>query len=88
MFTLPAPTAISDMHPDLQYCTKGYKIYKSGSNREDITVETFSGGNMPAIYPVTRNNPEIIFIWARLSHRMMQEHFGLILCEAQTQQLL
>ena len=56
MFTLPAPTAISDMHPDLQYCTKGYKIYKSGSNREDITVETFSGGNMPAIYPVTRNN--------------------------------
>lgn len=53
IFTLPAPTAISDMHPDLQYCTKGYKIYKSGSN---VVAETFSGGNAPTIYPVTRNS--------------------------------
>lgn len=26
IFALPAPTEIGDMHPDLQYCTKGYKI--------------------------------------------------------------
>jgi len=51
IFTLPAPTTISDMHPDLQYCTKGYKIYKSGSN---VVAETFSGGNSPTIYPVSR----------------------------------
>ncbi len=52
IFTLPAPVTISDMHPDLQYCTKGWKIYKSGS---DVVVETFSGGNSPTIYPVSRN---------------------------------
>ena len=52
IFTLPAPTEIGDMHPDLQYCTKGWKIYKSGSN---VVTETFSGGNSPTIYPVSRN---------------------------------
>ncbi len=56
IFTLPAPATIDDMHPDLQYCTKGYKIYKSGTTSSAVTIETFSGGNMPAIYPVTRNN--------------------------------
>lgn len=56
IFTLPAPATIDDMHPDLQYCTKGYKIYKSGATSSAVTLETFSGGNMPAIYPVTRNN--------------------------------
>ncbi|MBO5271379.1 MAG: hypothetical protein J6B30_00965 [Muribaculaceae bacterium] len=52
IFTLPAPTATSDMHPESpadQQCTKGYKIYKSGSN---VVAETFSGGSALEHYPV------------------------------------
>lgn len=54
IFTLPAPTATSDMHPESpanQQCTKGYKIYKSGSN---VVAETFSGGSALEHYPVKR----------------------------------
>lgn len=55
MFTLPAPTQVGDMHPESpanQQCTKGYKIYKSGSN---VVAEYFSGGSALEHYPVKRN---------------------------------
>ena len=57
VFALPAPTEVGDMHPDSperQQCTKGYKVYKSGSNRESIIAETFSGGSALEHYPVKR----------------------------------
>lgn len=57
IFALPAPTEVGDMHPEspaTQQCTKGYKVYKSGSNRESIITETFSGGSALEHYPVKR----------------------------------
>ena len=55
IFALPAPTATSDMHPNSlenQQCTKGYKVYKSGSG---VVTETFSGGSGSVYYPIQRN---------------------------------
>ena len=61
IFALPAPTEVGDMHPDSpekQQCTKGFKVYKSGSNRESIITETFSGGSALEHYPVKRSASE------------------------------
>ena len=61
MYTLPAPTQAADMHPESpanQQCTKGYKIYKSGSSRESIIAEYFSGGSALEHYPVKRSASE------------------------------
>lgn len=61
IFALPAPTEVGDMHPEsptTQQCTKGYKVYKSGSNKEAITTETFSGGSALEHYPIKRNASE------------------------------